>query len=79
MFLKKVVNFIIIGDFLFNFSDQGVEEGAISRKISWNQFFFKFSADEKGEKNEKKREFFLKDSMNFFLNFCFKNNTNEII
>jgi len=31
-------------------------------------------------KKKKKREFFLKDSiMNFFLNFCFKNNTNEII
>ena len=59
MFLKKVVNFIIIGDFIFNFSNQGVEEGGNFTKNFVKSFFlFKFSADEKGEKNEKKENFF---------------------
>lgn len=51
------------------FSDQG--EGG--------NFFLNFQQMRKGKKM-KKKEVFLKDSMSFFfLNFCFKNNTNEII
>jgi len=39
MFLKKVINFIIIGDFIFNFSNQGVEEGGNFTKNFVKSFF----------------------------------------
>lgn len=50
------------------FSDQG--EGG--------NFFLNFQQMRKGKKMKKKR-FFWKIAWAFFLNFCFKNNTNEII